>query len=133
MLSGVGGGDGSRQPLQGRKVGRDVFPDGSVRTPAGLDGHDAVLGQGALPHQKFGILLGKYVVGHDAQRHAVAERFGQLEGEGRLPAADGSADAHREASLAEVATGPRRLVSRLAIGVLPGPVEVGHVRSYRYR
>ena len=118
------------QSFEGGKVGRDVLPNGSMWTSTSLYGHDAILGQGALPDEEFTVLLSENIVGDNAQRHPIAKRFGQLESEGSFPTPHGPADAHGEASLTKVAPSPRCLVPRFAIGILPGTVEVGPVRSY---
>lgn len=43
------------QGLQGEEVGADVFADGGVWAAAGFDGADAVLGEGFVAGEEFGV------------------------------------------------------------------------------
>ena len=81
----------------------DVFADGRVRTAAGFDGADAALVERLVAHEKLGVLAREDVVGDDAEAVRVAQRAAEREHQRRLAAADGPADADREAARAVVA------------------------------
>jgi hypothetical protein len=47
----------------GGKVRRNIFSDGGVRTPACLNGLDAVWFERGVPEEEFAVFLGEDVVG----------------------------------------------------------------------
>lgn len=53
------------QGLQGEQVGADVFADGGVWAAAGFDGADAVLGEGFVASEEFGVFSVYVYVGLD--------------------------------------------------------------------
>src|SRR3954462_14776945 len=72
---------------------RAVLADGGVRAAAGLDAHDALLGQGAGDGQDARILLGVDIVGDGAKVVAPAKALAERLHERRLARADRTADA----------------------------------------
>ena len=80
------------------EVDRAILADGGVRAAAGLDAHDALVGERARPHQDLGVLLGVDVVGDRAQIEAVAKRLAQRLHERGLAGADRAADADAQRS-----------------------------------
>src|SRR5215204_566017 len=82
-----------RHRVDRREVDRAVLADGGVRAAAGLDAHDALLGQGTGDGQDARILLGVDVVGDGAKVVAPAKALAQRLHERRLARADRTADA----------------------------------------
>ena len=78
--------------LERVEVRRDVLADRGVRAAAGLDGADLRGGQRFVAVEELGVLAREDVVGHDAERDAVAQLPAQREHERGLAAADRAAD-----------------------------------------
>jgi len=117
------GGDGLHQVVEREQVRRDVLADRGVRAAAGLDGADPGERQGLVPGEELGVLAREDVVGHHAERAAIAKRAAQRQHERGLAAADRAADPDGERALREVAgERPRPLVE--PPGVLPDLVVV---------
>ena len=85
---------GLHQQLEGDEIRTDVVTNGRMRAATGLDGADPLGRQRLVPGQKLRILLGKDVVGHDAQLVPIAQMAAEREQQRRLAAADGTANAH---------------------------------------
>ncbi len=56
--------------FQRTHVGGDVFADGGVRTAAGLDGEDALGGEGLVVDEEFLVFAGEDVVGYGGWMYA---------------------------------------------------------------
>src|SRR4051812_12861132 len=82
-----------RHGVDRREVDRAVLADCGVRAAAGLDAHDALLGQRAGDGQDARILLGVDVVGDGAKVVAPAKALAERLHERRLARADRTADA----------------------------------------
>ena len=97
------------QFFKGHQVRRNVLSNRGVRTATRLDRANAFRRQRTVARQKFAILLGKNVVGHDADVSLVAQPQAELKHKRSLAAADRSADADGERASLEVAV--ERLVA----------------------
>ncbi len=70
--------------VDGREVLRGVVADGRMRAVAGIEAHDAVLGQRAQAGQGLGVLAGIHVVGDHGDGVAVAQPLAKLRYQRRL-------------------------------------------------
>lgn len=105
------------QVLERGQVGAYVLAHGGVGTAARLDGADARGGEGLVLGEELGVLAGKNVVGDGGDVVGGAQGVAQGQHQGRLAAADGTADANGE--------GARGPVAALDDGHLPAQVGAG--------
>ncbi len=74
-----------------------------MRAPPGFDRANALERQRFVAHQKLGVFFRENVVGHRAERVAVAQGPTEREHQRGLAAADGAADADGEGALLVIA------------------------------
>ncbi len=86
------GRDALHQLLERVHVVADVFANSSVRTTAGLDGQDSILGQSFVPNQKLRVLAREDIVRDHAQRDLIAKLSAKSEKQRRLSTSNRSAD-----------------------------------------
>ena len=94
--------DGCSEQLCGVEVRRDVLTDGGVGAAAGLDGRDAIGGEGLLPVEELAVLLCEYVVGDGCDAVELAELLAEREHQSGFTAPNRPPEAHGEGPLLKV-------------------------------
>jgi hypothetical protein len=89
--------------LKGEEIGGNVFTDRSVGAASRFDRANAFGGQGVVADEKFAVFLGKDVIGHDGDAHAVAQMKTKLEHKSGLAAAHRATDPDGESALGKIA------------------------------
>mmetsp|Transcript_15517 Transcript_15517/g.30341 ORF Transcript_15517/g.30341 Transcript_15517/m.30341 type:complete len:255 (+) Transcript_15517:254-1018(+) len=88
--------------LEGSDVTRHILADRSVRTPARLDGADALRGQDIVLREKLGVFFCEDIVRHHAQRYLISKIQAKLTHQRRLPGPHRPSNADGESPLFEI-------------------------------